>query len=182
MKDIVSVWDRRFEVPRTSRSLCQRGGAGQSALAICCHDRRPRSPAFGGIASPAAVLLDETGSAADVFPRHRCSRTHQDLNLAIRQYPEQPEAEPSTKVAKPGVALTPPPARREASGKPNFVASGRPVEPRGCVEVSPCRSLGSSSPIWLLSPPALASRAPFARQRQSPCVSALRMLGLGSGA
>ena len=129
MKDIVSVWDRRLEVPRTSRSLCQRGGAGQSALAICCHDRRPRSPAFGGIASPAAVLLDETGSAAGVFARHRCSRTHQDLNLAIRQYPEQPEAEPSTKVAKPGVALTPPPARREASGQPNFVASGRPVDP-----------------------------------------------------
>ena len=129
MKDIVSVWDRRFEVSRTSRSLCQRGGAGQSALAICCHDRRPRSSAFRGIASPAAMLLDETGSAAGVFARHRCSRTHQDLNLAIRQYPEQPETEHSTKVAKPGVALTPPPARREASGQPNFVASGRPLDP-----------------------------------------------------
>ena len=128
MKDIVSVWDRRFEVPRTSRSLCQRGGAGESALAICCHDRRPRSPAFGGITSPAAVLLDETGSAAVVFARHRCGRTDQDLNLAIRQYPKQPEAEPSTKVAKPGVALTSPPERK-ASGQPNFVARGRPVDP-----------------------------------------------------
>jgi hypothetical protein len=63
MKDIVSVWDRRFEVPRTSRSLRQRGGARKSALAICCHDRPPRSPTVGGISSPAAVLLDETGSA-----------------------------------------------------------------------------------------------------------------------
>src|ERR1700722_10085212 len=128
MKDIVSVWDRRFEVPRTSWSLCQRGGAGQSALAICCHDRHSGSSAFGGIPSPAAVLLDETGSATGVFARHRCSRTHQNLNLAIGQYPEQAETEPSTKVAKPGVPLTPPPARREACGQPNFVASGRPVD------------------------------------------------------
>jgi hypothetical protein len=59
-KDIISVGDRRLEVPRTSRSFCQRGGAGESALAICCHDRRPQSPTFGGIAPPAAVLLDET--------------------------------------------------------------------------------------------------------------------------
>ena len=58
--------------------------------------------------SNSPVLLDETGSAADVFARHRCSRTHQDLNLAIRQYSKQPETEPSTKVAKPGVALTSP--------------------------------------------------------------------------
>jgi len=102
---------------------------GESALAICCHDRHPRSPTFRGIASPAAVLLDETGSAAGIFARHRCGRTDQDLNFAIRQDPEQPEAEPSTKVAKPGVAITPPPGRREASGQPNFVASGRPVDP-----------------------------------------------------
>ena len=129
MKDIVSVWDRRLEVPRTAWSLSQGGGADESALAICCHDRRPRSPTFGGIAPPAAVLLDETGSAAGIFARHRCGRTYQDLNFAIRQYPEQAETEPSTKVAKPGVALTPLPARGEASGQPNFVASGRPVDP-----------------------------------------------------
>src|SRR5271157_3157981 len=112
MKDFVSVWDRRLEVPWTSRFLCQGGGAGESALAICCHDRRPRSPTFGGIAPSAEVLLDETGSAAGIFARHRCGRTYQDLNFAIRQYPEQAETEPSTQVAKPGVALTPLPARR----------------------------------------------------------------------
>ena len=111
MKDIVGVWDGRLEVPRTSRSLCQEASAGESALAICCHDRRPRSPTFGGIAPPAAVLLDETGSAAGIFARHRCDRTYQDLNFAIRQYPEQAETEPSAKVAKPGVALAPFPAR-----------------------------------------------------------------------
>src|SRR5580693_1529828 len=49
--------------------------------------------------------------------------------MAIRPHPEQAETEPSTQVAKPGVALTPLPARREASGQPNFVASGRPVDP-----------------------------------------------------
>jgi hypothetical protein len=75
------------------------------------------------------VLLDETGSAEGISARHRCGRTDQDPNFAIRQYPEQAETEPSTKVAKPGVALTPLPARREASGQPNFVASGRPVDP-----------------------------------------------------
>ena len=126
MKDIVSVWDRRLEVPRTSRSLCQRGGAGESALAISCHDRRPRSPAFGGIASPAAVLLDETGSAVGVFARHRCSGTHQHLNLATRQYPEQPEAEPFTKAAKPGVALTPLPRdERRAASQTSSLAVAR---------------------------------------------------------
>src|SRR5271165_993754 len=129
IKDFVSVWDRRLEVPWTSRSLCQRGGAGESALAICCHDRRPRSPTFGGIAPAAAVLLDETGSAVGIFARHRCGRTYQDLYFAIRQHPEQAETEPSTKVAKPGVALAPLPARREASGQPNFVAGGRAVDP-----------------------------------------------------
>src|SRR6202035_547082 len=111
MEDIVSVWDRRLEVPRTSRSLCQGGGAGESALAIRRHDRRPRSPTFGGIPPPAAVLLDETGSVEGIFARHRCGRTDQDLNFAIRQYPEQAETKPSTKVAKPGVALAPLPAR-----------------------------------------------------------------------
>jgi hypothetical protein len=64
---IVSVWDRRFEVPRTSRFLRQGGGAGESAQAILCHDRRPRSPAFDGIAPPAAVLLDETGIGGGEF-------------------------------------------------------------------------------------------------------------------
>ena len=49
--------------------------------------------------------------------------------MAIRQYSKHSETEPSTKVAKPGVALTPSPARREASCQPNFVASGRPVDP-----------------------------------------------------
>ena len=51
-------------------------------------------------------------------------------HFAIRQYPEQAETEPSTKIAKSDVALTALPARREASGQPpDFVASGRPVEP-----------------------------------------------------
>ena len=65
----------------------------------------------GLVAPPAAVLLDETGSAAGIFARHRCDRTYQDLNFAIRQYPEQAETEPSTKVTKPGVALAPLAAR-----------------------------------------------------------------------
>ena len=68
------------------------------------------------------------GQSEDVFSRHRCRRTHQDLNLAIRQYPSNPKPSILTKVAKPGVALTPPPARREASGQPNFVARGRLVD------------------------------------------------------
>jgi len=88
-----------------------------------------RDPPPSAGSPSAAVLLDETGSAAGIFARHRCGRTYQDLNFAIRQYPEQAETEPSTQVAKPGVALTPLPARREASGQPNFVASGRPVDP-----------------------------------------------------
>jgi hypothetical protein len=32
-------------------------------------DRHPRSPTFGGIAPSAEVLLDETGSAAEIFAR-----------------------------------------------------------------------------------------------------------------
>ena len=49
--------------------------------------------------------------------------------MVIRQYPSNLKPSHSTKVAKPGVALTPPPARGEGSGQPNFVASGRPVDP-----------------------------------------------------
>ncbi len=62
----------RLKVPWTSRSLCQRGGASEGALAISCHDRFPRSPTFNRIAPSAAMLLDETGSAAGIVARHRC--------------------------------------------------------------------------------------------------------------
>jgi hypothetical protein len=43
--------------------------------------------------------------------------------------PSNPKPSILTKVAKPGVATRPPPARREASGQPNFVVSGRLVDP-----------------------------------------------------
>jgi hypothetical protein len=67
VKKFVSVRDRQLEVAWTSRALRQRGGAGESALAIRRHDRRPRSSAFDGIAPPEPVLLNETGSAAEIF-------------------------------------------------------------------------------------------------------------------
>ena len=129
VKNFGSVRDRRLEVSWTSRALRQRGRAGESALAIRRHDRRPRSSAFDGIATPALVLLDETGSAAGIFARRRRGRTDQHLDFAVRQYSEQAKTEPSAKVAKPGVAFTPFPFRREASGQPNFVAGGRAVDP-----------------------------------------------------
>ena len=67
------------------------------------------------------MLLDETGSAAEILARHRRSGTHQHVNLAIRPHSEQAETEPSAKVPKPRVACTPLLARRKASGEPNFV-------------------------------------------------------------
>ena len=47
----------RLEVSWTSRALRQRGGAGESALSIRRHDRRPRSSAFDGITPPEPVPL-----------------------------------------------------------------------------------------------------------------------------
>ena len=75
------------------------------------------------------MLLDETGSAAGILARHRRSRTHQHVNLAIRAHSEQAETEPSAKVPKPHVVFTPLRARRKASGKPNFVACGSAIDP-----------------------------------------------------
>ena len=75
------------------------------------------------------MLLDETGSAAGILARHWRSGTHQHLNLAIRSHSEQPETEPSAKVAKPRVVFTPLLARRKASGEPNFVACGSAIDP-----------------------------------------------------
>ena len=111
------------------RALRQLGRAGESALAIRRHDRPPRSSAFDGIATPAPVLVDETGSAAGIFARRRRGRANQQLDFAVREHSEQAEPEPSAKVAKPGVAFTSFPARREASGQPNFVARSRAIDP-----------------------------------------------------
>ena len=129
VKNFGSVWDRRLEVARPAGALRQCGGAGESTLAIGRHDRRPRPPAFGGIAAPALVFFDETGPAPRIFARHRRGWTNQHLDFPVRQYPEQAKTEPSTEVAKSGVAFTPFPARREAGGQPNFVAGVRAVDP-----------------------------------------------------
>jgi len=74
------------------------------------------------------MLLDETGSAAGILARHRRSGTQQHVNFAIRPHSEQPETEPSAKVAKPRVVFTPLLARRKASGEPNFVACGGAID------------------------------------------------------
>ena len=129
-QDFRSVWYVRLKIPRTSRALRQRGGASEGALAIRRHDRLPRPSAFNRIAVPsAAMLLDETGSAAGILARHRRSGTYQHVNLAIRPHSEQPEPEFSAKVAKSRVVFTPLLARRKAGGEPNFVACGRAIDP-----------------------------------------------------
>jgi hypothetical protein len=74
------------------------------------------------------VFLDKTGSAAGIPARHRRGGTHQHVNLAIRRHSEQAETEPSAKVAEPCVAFTPFATRRKASGEPNFVACGGPID------------------------------------------------------
>jgi hypothetical protein len=81
-----------------------------------------RPSAFNRIAPSAAMLFDETGSAASILTRHCRSRTHQQVNLAMRSHSEQAETEPSAKVPKPRIVFTPFLARRKASGRPNFVA------------------------------------------------------------
>jgi hypothetical protein len=145
---IVSVWDRRFEVPRTSRFLRQGGGAGESAQAILCHDRRPRSPAFGGRAP-----RRDRDRRRGIFVRHRRTGTHQHVHRAIRPHSEQAETEPSAKVPKPRVAWTPLLARRVASGEPNFVVCGSAIDPckmssRLKVSLSsPITTIGGSSPL-----------------------------------
>jgi hypothetical protein len=75
------------------------------------------------------MLLDETRSAAGILARHRRSRTHQHVNLAIRVHSEQAETEPSAKVAKPSVVFTSLRARRKESGEPNFIACGSAIDP-----------------------------------------------------
>jgi virulence-associated protein VagC len=128
-QDLGSVWYVRLKVPGTSRASRQRGGASEGALAISRHDRFPRSSAFNRIAPSAAMLVDETGSAAGILARHRRCGTHQNLNLAIRPHSEQAETEPSAKVAKPRVVFTPLRARRKSSSEPNFVACGSAIDP-----------------------------------------------------
>ncbi len=108
-----------------SRTLRQRGGAGESALPV---RRRGGSSAFDRIAPAVPVLLDEAGSATGILARRRRGRTEQDLDYPVR-HSEQAKTEPSTKIAKPGVAFTPFSARGEASSQPDFVAGGGAVDP-----------------------------------------------------
>ena len=150
-QDIRGIWYVRLKVPGTSQALRQRGGAGEGALAIRRHDRLPRPSAFNRIAPSATMLLDETGSAAGVLARHRRRGTHQHVNLAIRPHSEQPETEPSAKVAKPHVVFTPLLARRKAGGEPNFVASGGAITPKTSSRLkvslsSPITTIGDHRP------------------------------------
>jgi hypothetical protein len=99
------------------------------------------------------MLLDESGSAAGILARHRRSRSHQHVNLAIRAHSEQAETEPSAKVAKPCVVFTPLLARRKASGEPNFVVCGSAIdtlqnelEVEGQLELAD-QTTGGSSPL-----------------------------------
>jgi hypothetical protein len=109
--------------------LRQRGGASEGALSVRGHNRLPRAAAFNRIPSSAAMLPDETGSAAGILARHRRSGTHRHLNLAMRPHSEQAETKPSAKVAEPRVVFTPLVARRKASGEPNFIACGSAIDP-----------------------------------------------------
>jgi hypothetical protein len=127
-QDFRSVWYVRLKVPGASRTLGQRGGASQGALAISRHNWLPRPPAFNRIAASTAMFFDEMGSAARIPARHRRSGAHQHLKIAIRPHSEHAEPEPSAKVAKPRVVFTPLCARK-ASGEPNFVACAGPIDP-----------------------------------------------------
>jgi len=128
-QDVRSVRDVSPKITRTPRALRQRRGASEGALAIRRHDRLTRPSAFNRVASSAAMLFDETRSTAGILAWHRRRWTHQHINLAIRPHSKQPETEPSAKVAKPRVVFTPFPARRKASGEPNFVAGGSAIYP-----------------------------------------------------
>ena len=114
------------------------------------------------------MLLDETGSAAGILARHRRSGTHQHVNLAIRPHSEQAETEPSAKVSKPCVVFTPLRAGRKASGEPNFVACGSPIdtlqnelEVEGQLELAD-QTTGGSSPLNASrSQPPISPAEPF---------------------
>jgi hypothetical protein len=87
-QDFRSVWNVHLKVPGTLRALRQRGCASECALPIRRHDRLPRPSAFNRIAPSAAMLLDETGSAAGILARRRRGGTHEHLNVAIRPHSE----------------------------------------------------------------------------------------------
>ena len=99
------------------------------------------------------MLLDETGSAAGILARHRRSGTQQHVNFAIRPHSEQPETEPSAKVAKPRVVFPPLGARRKSSGEPNFVACGKAINPlQNELEVESQLELADHDERWIIAP------------------------------
>jgi hypothetical protein len=75
------------------------------------------------------VLFDEKGSAKGILARGRRVRRKQNLDFAVRRHSEQAKAEPSTKVTKPCVVFPPFAAGRAASGQPDFITSGRAIDP-----------------------------------------------------
>jgi hypothetical protein len=99
------------------------------------------------------MLLNETGSAGSILPRHWCGRTHQHVNLAVRSHSEQPESEPSAKVPKPCVVLAPLPGRRKASGEPDFVACRSAIDPlQNELEVEGQLKLTDYHNRWIIAP------------------------------
>jgi hypothetical protein len=119
------------------------------------------------------MLLDETGSAAGILARHRRSRTHQHVNLAIRAHSEQAEkTEPSAKVPKPRVVFTPLSARRKASGEPNFVACGSAIDPlQNELEVEGQFELANHDDGRIVAPHASRSQPPISPLTTKPSPS-----------
>lgn len=122
--------DRRqgFQIARPFGAVRKRGGAGEGALPVGGHDRSARSAAGDRIAAAALVLVDKARSPSRILARRHGDRTEKQFDPITGGYANQAEAEPTAKVAEPGIAFAPLASRRHARRQPHFIASSRTVD------------------------------------------------------
>ena len=113
---------KALEVARPLRPLRHCRRADQCVLAIGGHDRRARASAHGGVAAPAAVLVDKPRPHPGIAARRRCSRAEQQFHLPARSHAQQSEAQPPAERPEPAVMLAALAAGRHGGGEPNLVA------------------------------------------------------------
>src|SRR5262249_56929833 len=103
------------------------GGAGGRLLGVGGHHRRLRASAEDGIAETPPMFVEEARAAPSIAARTPRPGLDQHLDASARRHAEKAEAQRPAKFAHARIALAPA-APRAAHGKPDLIASRRPID------------------------------------------------------
>src|SRR5262249_11298988 len=126
LEDLGRIGDRGLQIPGPLKAKADVGRAGQSLLAVSCHDRSARPAARHGDALPSPAFLDKARAAAVVAARHRPFGAGDNVYGPSFGHREQTKPQPPAKLADTRVTFAPASPRCFHS-QPDLVANIRPV-------------------------------------------------------